>query len=291
MLRRVLISGAMPATSLVCAARAMRVHQPKADICLGRWELNREYDEMRNRSGRVEDHNIAKYRKMYFRFDELCRRQEKYMQDQGFFYLPTLDFYIYKGCLPLFSAEQMRLHYGRHHKAYVDKLNTLIQGTRFFGLDLDEIVRSTAEDDSSLGKQLFNNAAQHWNHMFFWKCIQPWGSIIPPDLAAAIERQYGSVDSFKAEMASQAMGFFGSGWMWFVYHKSAQKFDIIQTSNAQTPLTMGDVVPLLTLDMWEHTWYADYQNEKARYVANYWRAVDWHWAERHWKRATGQPFH
>lgn len=261
---------------------------PKQDIQLGKFSFDAEYQNFRNKSGRVPDHDVNQWRKMYFRIDELCRRQERFIQQQGFFYLPGLDFVMYRGCQPLFTAEQLRLHYGRHHRAYVNKLNELIEGTPFYGMTLDEIIRRTSEIPEH--KAVFNNAAQHYNHMFFWKSIAPWGVNFPPEFKGAIEQQWESLDAFKQEITDKAMAFFGSGWLWVVYDQVTLKLEIVTTSNAGTPITEQNKVPLLAMDLWEHTWYNDYENNKAGYVANFLKCADWHWAERGWKLAQGKEY-
>ena len=273
----------------VAARGGFQFYKPKQDIKLGKFTFNEEYQNMRAKSGRVPDHDIQQYRKTYFRIDELCRRQERFIQQQGFFYLPGLDFVMYRGCQPLFTAEQLRLHYGRHHRAYVNKLNELIEGTNFYGMNLDEIIRRTFEEPDL--KPIFNNAAQHYNHMFFWKSIQPWGVNFPPELKNALEQQYESLDAFKKEMNDKAMAFFGSGWLWLVYNEMTMQFEIVTTQNAGTPLTEQGKHPLLAMDLWEHTWYNDYENNKAGYVANFLKCADWHWAERNWKHARGETYH
>ena len=273
---------------MILADRSISVHLPKADIILGTFQMDSQFNEFRNRSGRAPDHYFEKYRKLYWRVDEVARRSEKFIQDQGYFFLPTLDFATYKGCLPLFSAEQLRLHYGRHHRAYVDNLNKLVKGSPFDGQPLDVIIRGSFQDPEH--KAIYNNAAQHYNHCFFWKSIHPWGSNIPPDLQVAIEAQYQTLDKFKSAFKQASMNFFGSGWIWFVYDSQKQVFDIRAVENAGCALNMPGVTGLLVLDAWEHAWYQDYENEKAKYVDRYFDAVDWHWAERHWKRATGQEY-
>ena len=265
------------------------MHTPKADIQLGRFNFMEQYNEFRNRSGRVPDYYVEKYRDTYWRVDEYIRRSENYIQSQGFFYLPTLEFPWYKGCMPLLSSYQIRVHYGRHHRAYVEKLNQLIEGTDMYGMQLDSIIVKSANDDRLRG--VYNNAAQHYNHCFYWKCIQPYGSNIPPDLSAAVSAQYGSVENFEKQFITAAQNLFGSGWVYWIYDRKAGKFDIMSYSNAGCPLTNYDHVPLLCVDVWEHAYYIDYENKRPEYLAKYFDVVDWHWAERHWKRATGQEYH
>jgi Fe-Mn family superoxide dismutase len=187
------------------------------------------------------------------------------------------------------SAEQLRLHYGRHHRAYVDKLNKLVVGTMFEGMPLDEIIRKTADDSSQ--QAIFNNAAQHYNHSFFWKSIQPWGSNMPPDVTVQLEKDYGSVADFEKQFCAAAMNHFGSGWVWAAWDSTTEKIEIVTTANAGTLLPSETQTALIVLDVWEHAWYNDFENEKAKYVNNYFATVDWHWFERHWKRATKQDYY
>lgn len=271
------------------ARTGLVMHTPKADVQMGRFNFMEQYNEFRNLSGRVPDQYVEKYRSTYWRVDEYIRRSENYLQSQGFFYLPTLEFPWYKGCMPLMSSYQIRVHYGRHHRAYVEKLNQLIEGTDLYGLPLNDIIVKSSNDRQLQG--VFNNAAQHFNHSFFWKCIQPCGSNIPPDLSAAVAAQYGSVEQFEDLFLNVAQNLFGSGWVYWVYDKRANSFDIIAYSNAGCPLVNYDLVPLLCVDVWEHAYYIDYENNRAQYLSKYFDVVDWHWAERHWKRATNQEYH
>ena len=263
------------------------MYQPKADIWLKNFDINHEMQNSRNQSGRVPDFAFTRYRNLFWRVDEMAVRQEKFIQDQGYFFLPTLDFPSYKGCAPLMSAYQLRVHYQRHHKAYIDKLNTLIVSTPLEGLGLDEVILRSHNEPQY--KAIYNNAAQHFNHCFFWKSLQPWGTNIPPDLLAVIEKQYVSLDKFKEEFERNAVGLFGSGWVFMVYNPVEKKFDIRAYNNAGCPLADG-VVPMLALDVWEHAYYVDYENDRARFVKGFWEVVDWHWAERQWKYATDQPY-
>ncbi|EPY32173.1 superoxide dismutase [Angomonas deanei] len=255
-------------TAVVTPARgSLTMHTPKADVRLGKFSFNEQYTEFRNRSGRVPDYGVDKYRNTFWRIDEYVRRSENFIQQQGFFFLPTLDFPWYKGCMPLLSSYQIRVHYSRHHRAYVDKLNQLIEGTDLYGKQLDEIVVTAANDKALTG--VFNNAAQHYNHSFFWKCIQPCGSNIPPDLSAAVSAQYGSVEAFEEKFLNAAQNLFGSGWVYWVYDFETSSFDIISYSNAGCPLTNPNYVPLLCVDVWEHAYYIDYENNRAQYLSKF----------------------
>ena len=168
---------------------------------------------------------------------------------------------------PHMSQETLEYHYGRHHQAYVTNLNSLIKNTEFETRSLEDIVRS-----SSGG--IFNNAAQVWNHTFFWNCMKPQGGGAPEGaLAEAISAKWGSFDEFKKEFARNCAGNFGSGWTWLVKTPSGS-LDIVNTSNAATPLTTQDK-PLLTCDVWEHAYYIDYRNARGAFVEAFWNVVDW----------------
>jgi Fe-Mn family superoxide dismutase len=159
---------------------------------------------------------------------------------------------------PVISARTMEFHYGKHHRTYVNKLNELVAGTRFADLPLEQVIRESASGDEH--KKIFNNAAQTWNHTFFWNCLKPKGGGKPSgDLASRIDADLGGYDSFKAKFAQAAVDQFGSGWAWLV--SRGGKLEIISTSNAGTPIT-GEATPLLTIDVWEHAYYLDYQNRR-----------------------------
>jgi Fe-Mn family superoxide dismutase len=170
------------------------------------------------------------------------------------------------------SAETFDYHYSKHHQAYVTNLNKLIPGTEFENADLVTIVKK-----SSGG--IFNNAAQVWNHTFFWNCMKPNGGGQPQGaLAAAIDKKWGSYDKFKEAFQASAVGNFGSGWTWLV-RKADGSVDIVNTSNAQTPLTTDDT-PLLTVDVWEHAYYVDYRNLRPKFVETFLASlVNWSHAE------------
>jgi len=180
--------------------------------------------------------------------------------------LPSLP-YPMDGLQPHLSQETLEYHYGRHHQAYVTNLNGLIKNTEFENASLEEIVRK-----SSGG--VFNNAAQVWNHTFFWHCMKPQGGGVPSGaLADAIKARWGSFDSFREEFTRNCVSNFGSGWTWLV-KKADGSVDIVNTSNAGTPLTGADK-PLLTCDVWEHAYYIDYRNARAKFVEAFWNVVNW----------------
>jgi Fe-Mn family superoxide dismutase len=165
------------------------------------------------------------------------------------------------------SPETIDYHYGKHHLAYVNNLNKLIAGTEYEDLSLEDIiVKSTGG--------IFNNAAQVFNHNFYWNCLSPNGGGEPTgELAQAINKQFGSFSAFKEKFTAAAVGTFGSGWAWLVKNADGS-LDIVSTSNADNPLTKGQT-PLLTCDVWEHAYYIDYRNNRAAYVENFWNVVNW----------------
>jgi Fe-Mn family superoxide dismutase len=180
--------------------------------------------------------------------------------------LPPLP-YAMDALQPHISKETLEFHYGKHHQAYVTNLNNLIKGTEFENLSLEEIVKK-----SSGG--VFNNAAQVWNHTFYWNCMAPNAGGAPTGaLAEAINAKFGSFDNFKAEFTKSCVGNFGSGWTWLV-KKADGSVEIVNTSNAATPLTGADK-PLLTCDVWEHAYYVDYRNARPKYVETFWNLVNW----------------
>ena len=175
--------------------------------------------------------------------------------------LPPLP-YAENALEPVITAETIGFHYGKHHKGYVDKLNNLISGTEYAGSSLEEIIISSVgrPEDSAI----FNNAAQVWNHTFYWNSMKPNGGGEPPAaLKQRIEASYRSVDDCKKELAAAAAAQFGSGWAWLVLDGDTLK--VVKTGNADLPLTKG-MKPLLTIDVWEHAYYLDYQNRRPDYV-------------------------
>ncbi len=164
---------------------------------------------------------------------------------------------------PVISARTMSFHYGKHHKAYVDNLNKLVAGTELSETPLEDVIKGTAGKADQAG--LFNNAAQIWNHTFFWNSMKPGGGGAPTGaIADAINSAFGGYENFKKEFTTAAVTQFGSGWAWLVADKGAVK--LVKTANAETPLT-GKATPLLTIDVWEHAYYLDYQNRRPDFVA------------------------
>ncbi|MCE5233112.1 MAG: Fe-Mn family superoxide dismutase [Mizugakiibacter sp.] len=183
--------------------------------------------------------------------------------------LPPLP-YARDALAPHISAETLDFHYGKHHQGYVTNLNNMIKGTEFENAALEQIVRK-----SSGG--MFNNAAQIWNHTFYWNSLSPKGGGEPSGkLADAIVKAFGSVAKFKEEFGKIAVGTFGSGWAWLVQRPDGS-LGLVSTSNAGTPITGSDR-PLLTCDVWEHAYYIDYRNARAKYVEAYWNLVNWEFA-------------
>jgi Fe-Mn family superoxide dismutase len=180
--------------------------------------------------------------------------------------LPALP-YARDALAPHISAETIDFHYGKHHQTYVDNLNKQIAGTEFESLDLEAIIRKSQGG-------MFNNAAQVWNHTFYWNCLKPAGGGEPKGkLADAINAAFGSFQAFKEQFTQTALTTFGSGWAWLVQRPDGT-LALVSTSNAATPLTGSDTA-LLTCDVWEHAYYVDYRNARAKYVEAFWHLVNW----------------
>jgi Fe-Mn family superoxide dismutase len=183
--------------------------------------------------------------------------------------LPPLP-YAKNALVPHISEETLEFHYGKHHQTYVTNLNNLIPGTEFENLSLEEIVKK-----SSGG--IFNNAAQIWNHTFYWNSLSPKGGGAPTGaLAAAIDQAFGSFDKFKEDFTKCAVTTFGSGWAWLVKNADGS-LALVSTSNAGCPLTAGQT-PLLTCDVWEHAYYIDFRNLRPKYLEAFWSLVNWEFA-------------
>jgi len=182
------------------------------------------------------------------------------------FTLPPLP-YALDALAPHISKETLEYHYGKHHAAYVNNLNNLVKGTENESKSLEEIIKN-----SSGG--LFNNAAQVWNHTFYWNSMSPNGGGEPTGkVLDAINAKWGSFDAFKEEFNKAAAGNFGSGWTWLV-KKTDGSLDIVNTDDAETPITTDDV-PLMTCDVWEHAYYIDYRNARPQYLEKFWNLVNW----------------
>ena len=181
--------------------------------------------------------------------------------------LPSLP-YAMDALAPHISAKTLEFHYGKHHRTYVTNLNKLTADTKWADAALEDIVK---QSDGGV----FNNAAQVWNHTFYWNCLSPKGGGDPKDkTAAALAKCFNSLDEFKTQFTQKAVTLFGSGWAWLVKDNTGQ-LKIVQTSNAGTPLTDTGVTPLLTCDVWEHAYYLDYQNARPKYLEAFWQLVDW----------------
>ncbi|HEY7903407.1 MAG TPA: superoxide dismutase [Casimicrobiaceae bacterium] len=175
--------------------------------------------------------------------------------------LPPLP-YAEGALSPVISSQTMGFHYGKHHKSYVDMLNKLVAGTEFEGEPLETIIAATAGKTGA--SAIFNNAAQNWNHTFYWQCLKPKGGGKPQGaLAAKLDAAFGSYDGFRKAFAEAGVTQFGSGWAWLVVENDALK--VVKTGNAEVPFTKGQT-PLLTIDVWEHAYYLDYQNRRADHV-------------------------
>ena len=185
--------------------------------------------------------------------------------------LPALP-YARNALAPHISEETLDYHYGKHHQTYVTNLNNLIKGTEFESLDLEAIIKKSAAG-------IYNNSAQVWNHTFFWHSMKPNGGGTPTGkLADAINAKYGSYDAFKTAFQASAVGNFGSGWTWLV-KKADGSVDIVNMGAAGTPLTTGDTA-LLTIDVWEHAYYIDFRNVRAKYVETFLTSLaNWDFAE------------
>ncbi|MDX1692152.1 MAG: superoxide dismutase [Fe] [Ketobacteraceae bacterium] len=188
------------------------------------------------------------------------------------FELPELP-YAKDALEPHISAETLDYHHGKHHATYVTKLNGLIEGTDMEGKSLEDIIKS-----SSGG--VFNNSAQIWNHTFYWNSLSPNGGGEPTGaVAEAINSAFGSFEAFKEKFNDKAVNNFGSSWTWLV-KKADGSLDIMNTSNAGTPITEEGVTPLLTVDLWEHAYYIDYRNARPKYLEGFWNLVNWDFANK-----------
>ncbi len=189
------------------------------------------------------------------------------------FTLPDLP-YAQDALAPHISSETLSFHHGKHHKAYVDKANDAIKGTDYEGLSLEEVIKKSWSE-KNMG--VFNNAAQIWNHTFYWNSMSPNGGGKPTGaIAEAIDKSFGSYDKFAEEFKAAGAGQFGSGWAWLV--KNGDKLEVRKTLNAENPITDG-ATPLLTMDVWEHAYYLDYQNRRPDYIGDFLgKLVNWDFA-------------
>lgn len=191
------------------------------------------------------------------------------------FILPELK-YAQDALEPHISAETMQYHYGKHHQTYVDKLNLLVKGTPLESVTLEEIITTSTGG-------IFNNAAQVWNHTFYWNCLAPNAGGKPTGkVLELIEDNFGSFEEFQKEFDTMAINNFGSSWTWLV-QTSDEKLEIVNTSNADNPLTKKDLVPILVVDLWEHAYYIDRRNARPSYLDAFWKLVNWNFAEKNLK--------
>ncbi|MCC5995497.1 MAG: superoxide dismutase [Oceanicaulis sp.] len=197
------------------------------------------------------------------------------------FTLPDLP-YARDALAPHISPETLDFHHGKHHKAYVDKANDLVKGTDLEGADLETVIRSAWKAGNTA---LFNNAAQIWNHSFYWNSMSPKGGGKPSGrLAEAIGRDFGSFEKFAEAFKAAGAGQFGSGWAWLVVKDA--KLEVRKTGNAETPITEAGVTPLLTMDVWEHAYYLDFQNRRPDYIGAFLEhLVNWEFAAENFARA------
>ena len=174
---------------------------------------------------------------------------------------------------PHISQRTIDFHYGQHHAAYVKNLNNLIENSKFENMSLEEIIKNSEGS-------IFNNAAQVWNHTFYWHCMTPEKDAHPQALLLkTLERDFGSFDNFKQMFIKQAATLFGSGWLWLVCDND-KKLSLLQTSNAETPLTNNELRPLLVCDVWEHAYYLDQQNLRLAYLNEFWQIINWKFVEK-----------
>ena len=174
---------------------------------------------------------------------------------------------------PHISQKTIDFHYGQHHAAYVKNLNNLIENSKFENMQLEDIIKNSEGS-------IFNNAAQVWNHTFYWHCMTPEKSSQPQALLLkTIERDFGNFDNFKQMFIKQAATLFGSGWLWLVCDKEG-KLSLLQTSNAETPITNNELRPLLVCDVWEHAYYLDQQNLRLAYLNEFWQIINWKFVEK-----------
>ncbi|MEE8341663.1 MAG: Fe-Mn family superoxide dismutase [Candidatus Neomarinimicrobiota bacterium] len=181
--------------------------------------------------------------------------------------LPELP-YALDALEPHISKETLEFHYGKHHNAYVTNLNNLITGTEFEDMSLEDIIKKASTGG------IFNNAAQVWNHSFYWNCLSPNGGDKPVGVVIEeIEKSFGSFAEFKEQFTKSAVTNFGSGWTWLVQNGGGS-LEIVNTSNAGNPMTKGKT-PILTCDVWEHAYYVDYRNARQQYIVAFWNLVNW----------------
>ena len=189
--------------------------------------------------------------------------------------LPPLPYAI-DALAPHVSQETLEYHHGKHHKAYVDNLNKFAPGTKYEPMSLEDVIKASHNQASE--KKIFNNAAQVWNHTFYWNCLAPNAGGEPTgNIKSTIEKSFGSFADFKTKFNEAAVGQFGSGWAWLV--KKGDGVEIVTTANADTPFATGGTC-ILTCDVWEHAYYIDYRNARPKYVEEFWKLVNWQFANK-----------
>ncbi|WP_291946388.1 superoxide dismutase [Chitinophaga sp.] len=192
--------------------------------------------------------------------------------------LPALP-YIKSALTPIITEETFDYHYGKHHAAYVNNLAALVKDSPLATASVEDIIQVGFKENNAA---LFNNAAQHWNHSFFWNCLSPNGGKMPNGkIAELIHRDFGSFEKFKEQFSTTAVKLFGSGWAWLAQTDSGN-LEILPMKDAHTPLTEGKT-PILTLDVWEHAYYIDYRNARLKFVEGFWEIVNWDFANRNLK--------
>ena len=197
------------------------------------------------------------------------------------FALPELP-YNYNALEPNIDAQTMEIHHSKHHKAYVDNANKILQTIPGMENNTnDDVVKIIKFAFENKNTGLFNNAAQHSNHTFFWKCMKSNGSGEPTgDLLNLINKDFKSLNNMMVKFKETALAQFGSGWAWLVYNTANKKLEIMKTPNGETPIINGNLKPILALDVWEHAYYLKYQNKRADYVDAFFKVVDWEFAQK-----------
>ncbi|KAJ3424342.1 superoxide dismutase [Anaeramoeba flamelloides] len=189
--------------------------------------------------------------------------------------LPKLPFPIEKGIKPAISGRTLGFHFGKHHAGYVNKLNKAIKGTKFENTPLTQVIKETFDNEQTKG--IFNNSSQHFNHSFYWNCMKPNGSTPSYKVKKVLEKSFGSFENFVTQFKQKAGTLFGSGWCWLV--ADGQNLEIIQTSNAMNPLPLNKK-PLLVIDVWEHAYYLDYQNNRGESINKFFDVINWDFVEK-----------
>ena len=199
------------------------------------------------------------------------------LSESGVFKLPNLP-YEKKDLSPFMSEETFDFHYEKHHKTYIDNLNNLTKGTEFEGKNLGEVITTSYNKNAGI----FNNAAQVFNHTFFWHSMKKNGGGLPTGkILDLISVAFGTFDEFKQAFKNAGLTQFGSGWVWLVFNKSAKKLEIIKTPNAETPITNPNLIPIITADVWEHAYYIDYRNRRADFLETFLaNLVNWDFANK-----------